>query len=433
VLILGTFFVGLLVYGLLARLFDARGLTPQIVALVLGMAVGVAIAGSSEVKVDTEFLHLAGEAALVLCLFVDAARIHVPALRGTAVLPARLLAIGLPLTVIAGTVVAVVILPGITLLDAVILAALVAPTDAALGSAVVSSPLIPLRIRQALNVESGLNDGLVTPLVLVGVVIATSPEGASTTGWVADAAAQIGLGTVAGVVVGVGGALLLRVAMRHRWVMPGSQWMVAPALAALAWALAEDLGGNIFIAAFVAGLAATATFGRVPDDLLEFGEISGELLGLAVFFLFGALVPSLGPYEPAIILFAVLALTLVRILPVAISLIRTGLAPETVAFVAWFGPRGLASIVLAVVAVGDGAEGAPPFPPVVVSAVALTVVLSVFAHGLTAVPAVAAYRQRLDRLPDDAPEHEATAELPARRSALHRRVAAMADPITPNG
>jgi NhaP-type Na+/H+ or K+/H+ antiporter len=438
VLILGVFFLGLFVYGLLARVFDRRGVTPQIVALALGLAVGIAIAGTSEVKVDTEILHIAGEAALVLCLFVDAARIQVPALRGSAALPARLLAIGLPLTVIAGALVALVVLPGIDLLDAVILAALVAPTDAALGSAVVSSPLIPLRIRQALNVESGLNDGLVTPLVLVGVVIANSPESGSPTGWVADAVAQIGLGTVAGVVVGVGGAVLLRVAMRRGWVMPASQWMIAPALAALAWAVAEGVGGNIFIAAFVAGLAATASFGRIPDDLLEFGEVSGELLGLAVFFLFGALVPSLGPYEPAVILFAGLALTVVRMAPVAISLIRTGLAPETVAFVAWFGPRGLASIVLAVVALGDGADGAPPFPPAVVSAVALTVVLSVFAHGLTAVPAVAAYRRRLDRLHDGAPEHKPATELPVRRSALHRRPpaspAAVTGPqIIPNG
>jgi NhaP-type Na+/H+ or K+/H+ antiporter len=431
VLIFGIFFAGLLAYGLLARLLDPRGVTPQIVALALGVLVGLAIAGTPEVKVDIEVLHLAGEAALVLCLFVDAARIRVPDLRASEGLPVRLLAIGLPLTVIAGAFVAIVVLPGIDALDAFILAALVAPTDAALGSAVVSSPLIPLRIRQALNVESGLNDGLVTPLVLVGVVISTSPEGFSASGWIADAVAQIGLGTIAGLVIGVGGALLLRVALRRRWVLPGSQWMIAPALAALAWAFAEALGGNIFIAAFVAGLAATATFGRVSDDVLEFGEVGGELLGLAVFFLFGILVPGLGPYTPAVIVFTVLALTIVRIVPVAISLVGTGLAPETVAFMGWFGPRGLASIVLGVVAVGDSAEGPLPFPPIVVSAVALTVVLSVVAHGLTAVPAVEALRKRLDRLPDDAPEHEATAELPVRRTAMHLRRSA--GPATAEG
>jgi NhaP-type Na+/H+ or K+/H+ antiporter len=416
-LILGLFFAGLLAYGLFSRVLDARSLTPQIVMLVLGLGLGVVVAGSSEVAIDTELLHVAGEAALILCLFIDAARIDVGALRGSAGLPVRLLAIGLPLTLLLGTAVAAMLLPGILLIDAVLLAILIAPTDAALGVLVVSSPKVPIRIRQALNVESGLNDGLVTPLVLVAVV-AGQADGSGSGGWVADAVAQIGFGTLAGLAVGVGGALLLRVATRRHWMLDGARWMAAPALAFLAWFIALQLGGNAFVAAFVAGLASTATFGRVPDDYLEFGEVGGELLGLAVFFMFGVLVPALGPYDLPVILFAILGLTLVRMLPVALSLVGTGLSPATSTFMGWFGPRGLASIVLALVAIGDGAGVPPTFSPVVISAVALTVTLSVLAHGLSAGPAVAWYARAVARLPAGAAEHASSSALPVRSRAM---------------
>jgi NhaP-type Na+/H+ or K+/H+ antiporter len=417
VLILGIFFAGLLVYGLFSRVLDARSLTPQIVMLGLGLVLGAIVVGTPEVAIDTELLHVAGEAALILCLFVDAARIDIGALRGGAGLPTRLLAIGLPLTVAAGTLGALVLFPGMPLLDAALLALLVAPTDAALGVLVVSSPKVPIRIRQALNVESGLNDGLVTPLVLV-VVVAGGAEGNGTSGWVADAVAQIGLGVAAGVIVGAGGAFLLRFAFRRGWVLDGARWVLAPALAFLAWFIALQLGGNAFVAAFVAGFAATATFGRVSDDLLEFGEVGGELLGLAVFFMFGVLVPSLGPFGLPTLLFAIAALTIVRMVPVAVALIGARLAPATVAFMGWFGPRGLASIVLALVAVGDGAEGPPAFSSIVIAAVALTVTLSVLTHGLSAGPAVRWYAGAIAHLPSGAPELVPTHVLPVRGRAL---------------
>jgi sodium/hydrogen antiporter len=417
VLILGVFFAGLLAYGLFSRVFDSRSLTPQIVVLVLGLGLGMVLTGSDEIGFDIELLHVAGEVALILVLFIDAARIDVGALRGSAGLPVRLLAIGLPLTIVAGAIAAMVVLPGVTLLDAALLAVLVAPTDAALGALVVSSPGIPLRIRQALNVESGLNDGLVTPLVVV-LAAASLAGTAGTDGWIGSAIWQIVLGSAAGLGVGVGGALLLRTAVRRGWMLDGARWMAAPALAFLAWFAADLLGGNAFVAAFVAGLASTATFGHVPDSFLEFGAVAGELVGLAVFFMFGVLVPTLGPFDAPLILFAVLALTIVRMGPVALSLRGTGLAPPTVAIVGWFGPRGLATIVLALVAIGDGAAEPPAFAPVVVSAVALTVVLSVLAHGLSAGPAVRWYEGAIRRLPSGAPELAVVTELPVRTRAI---------------
>ncbi len=422
-LTVGLFFAGLLAYGLFSRLLDRRSVTPQIVMLALGIGLGIAVAGTQEGVVDVELLHIAGEAALILALAVDAARIDIRALRRNAGLPIRLLAIGLPLTIAAGTVAALLVLPGIALIDAIIVSTLLAPTDAALGATVVNSRLVPLRIRQALNVESGLNDGLVTPIVLVAASLAAAEGEADQTAWIADAVAQILLGAGGGIAVGALGALALRVAVGRGWMLDGTRWMATPAIAFLAWFVAHELGGNVFVAAFAAGLATTAAYGRVPDAFLEFAEIGSELLGLIVFFLFGALLVGIGGgISVPVVIYAVLSLTVVRMLPVAAALSGTGLRPPTVAFIGWFGPRGLASLVLALVAIGDG-TGPPPFGDTVVAAVALTIALSVIAHGLSAGPAVARYGAFVGTLPDDAAEHEETAELPT-RAGVDRRSAA---------
>ena len=173
-LTIGLFCAGLLVYALFSRLLDRASITAQILMLAIGVGLGVAVRGTSETIVDTELLRVAGELALILALVVDAARINIGALRKTAGIPIRLLVIGLPLTILAGTIVAMLLLPGITVIEAVIVATLLAPTDAALGAMVVNSPIVPRRIRQALNVESGLNDGLVTPIVLVAAAVAVA-------------------------------------------------------------------------------------------------------------------------------------------------------------------------------------------------------------------------------------------------------------------
>lgn len=412
-LTVGLFCLGLLAIGLLSRRLEARSLTPQIVLLTLGLVLGFVIRDQPELIADASILHEAGEVALILALFVDAARIDVGALRGSAGLPVRLLAIGLPLTVLLGAIIALAIFPELTIVEALLLAALVAPTDAALGAQVVNSPRVPLRIRQALNVESGLNDGLVTPLVVVTALVVA--EGTTGGGGLADAVSQIVFGTVAGIVVGVGGALLLRVAVARSSILDEARWTAGPALALLAWALAVQLGGNAFVAAFVAGIAMTATYGRVPEAVLEFAARSGDLIGLIVFFLFGTIVAGIGGIGLPSVVFAVLALTVVRMLPVAVALIGTRLAPATIAFMGWFGPRGLASIVLALVALGDSA-GEPGISPAIIGAVVLTVVFSVIAHGLTAGPGVAAYARAVDRLPDDAPDHEPAAAVLTRRA-----------------
>ena len=180
--------------------------------------------------VDTELLGVAGELALILALAVDAARIDIGALRRTAGLPIRLLVIGLPLTIVVGTIAAILVLPGITVLDAIIVSTLLAPTDAALGAIVINSRFVPLRIRQALNVESGLNDGLVTPIVLVAAALAVAGGDPAGTAWIADAVAQIAYGALAGIAVGVLGALALRFAIARQWMHDGTHWIAVPAI-----------------------------------------------------------------------------------------------------------------------------------------------------------------------------------------------------------
>jgi NhaP-type Na+/H+ or K+/H+ antiporter len=293
-----------------------------------------------------------------------------------------------------------------------VLAVLLAPTDAGLGQAVVNDRRIPVRIRQAINVESGVNDGIVTPLVLFAVAIEEEASG-SDTAWVQFAVSQIGWGVVVGLAMGVVGARLLHWAMATGRLSPSFRWAFAPALAILAWTVTPMIGGNAFIAAFVAGIATTAAGGRLPDAFTGFGETAGELAGLAVFFLLGVLVTQIEGYSVAVLVYAVLSLTVIRMVPVALALLGTKLSLPTVAFIGWFGPRGLASIVLALLALGDGRS--PTLDPGIAATVATTVVLSVVAHGLTAGPLVEAYRRFADGLPPSAPELGDTPDLPTRR------------------
>lgn len=412
---LGVFAAAVLAYALFSRRLGRWSVTPQIVCMATGLVLGLAIADLPLEPEGGENLRLVGEFALVLCLFSDASRIHIRSLRGSAVVPIRLLLIGLPLTIVLGIAFGLVVLPGLGLLAAFLLAALLAPTDAGLGQAVVADMRIPIRIRQAINVESGLNDGIVTPLVLLAIAIGGAEATGNDPEWVRFAVAEIGWGVIVGAALGVAGAGLTRWAVAHDLLAVSVRWAVAPAVAVLAWTLTPMLGGNAFIAAFTAGLAATATAGPATRNYSEFGETLGEVAGLAVFFLFGALVPLVGGYSVPVVAYALLSLTIIRMLPVAIALFGTGLSRPTVAFIGWFGPRGLASIVLTLLALGDG--DVPAFPPEVAATVTVTVFLSVLVHGLSAGPLTAWYGRFAKGLPSEAHElHDAPA-LPTRRQS----------------
>jgi sodium/hydrogen antiporter len=333
--------------------------------------------------------HIA-ELTLALVLFSDAARIDVRSLRGDADLPGRLLAIGMPLTILLGMAAGAVLLTELEFWEAAIVAAVLAPTDAALGQAVVASPAVPERIRRALIVESGLNDGLSVPFLALFIAIAADRAVPAASGWLVFAAEQIGLGTLIGVAVGGAGAWLVERSAERGLTTPLFEQFGVLALAVLAFVLADEAGGNGFIAAFVGGLAAGQVGQVAGKRIFEFTEEQGQLLALVVFFIFGTVaIAFLDVADLGVAIYAALSLTLVRMLPVALAVRGMGFRPATVAFMGWFGPRGLASIILAFVV----AEEEPDLPALgaILAAMTVTVLASVVLHGLTALPGVRAY------------------------------------------
>ena len=378
------------------------------------LLLGIALGRLGWLDSESGFLEGLTQLTLVLILFTDATRIDLAHLRLEESLPARLLGIGLPLTVAAGALAAWMIFPGFGLWEAILLGAVLAPTDAALGQAVVSNALVPVRIRQSLNVESGLNDGIALPFVLVAVSFAgAAGESGDLASWLRFALLQVTLGPLVGVAVGYPGGRAVARSMRAGRMNEPFQRLSVLGLAGLAFAVAELVGGNGFIGAFVAGLTVGNTARAVCTRVHEFGEAEGQLLTLVVFLLVGAvLVPAALPHwDYRVWLYALLSLTVVRAAPVALSLARSGLRPATLAFLAWFGPRGLASILYARIVAGEGLPASEFLEAVVI----LTVVLSTFAHGVTAYPLARRYGELLAAGREQAgEEHRPVSELPVR-------------------
>jgi NhaP-type Na+/H+ or K+/H+ antiporter len=405
-------------FGLVSRRLEGTVLTAPIVFVVAGFVLGPAGLGLVEFQLDGHNVLLVGEIALAIVLFTDAASTNLSSLRQNEALPLRLLGIGMPLTIVLGTVVAALLLTDLTLWEAAIVGTVLAPTDAALGQPVVSNPRVPARMRQALNVEAGLNDGLSVPFLALFLTLAEAEEEhLSADIWIRFALEQIGFGILVGIGVGLVGGWLVRGASQRGWMTDSFQRLALLALAIIAWALADQIGGNGFIAAFVGGLLIGPTVERLGERVIRFTEAEGQLLNLSVFFIFGVLV--LGAIQPLsweVALYALLSLTLIRMLPVALSLYGTHLRGVSVLFAGWFGPRGLASIVLGLIVV----EEAPLLPGrgEIEAVVALTVLLSVLLHGVTAAPLSAVYARRVRGTVADAQEKQGTGEAPTHEGSV---------------
>ena len=342
-------------------------------------------------------------------------------------MPVRLLGIGLPLTIALGALAALGIFGQLSFEEAIILAVVLAPTDAALGQAVVTEPRIPGRIRQGLNVESGLNDGICVPLLFAAVAVADVEseiaEGRSAATLLLE---EIGYGVLGGVVGGLVVAAIVIHAGRRELIADQWRQVIPAAGAALAYGTAAALGGSGFIAAFVAGMTFRLVLGRDPERLNKLSEQVGGVLNGVTFVFFGAILlgPALGELSWELVLYAVLSLTVVRMLPVAIAMLGTRARAPTLGFLGWFGPRGLASIVFAVIVVE---ESNLPHEHMIVLAIYLTVGLSVFAHGLSAAPLAARYARWYEQHPrDKAPPMESapTAVTRTRGPAAQRSAAA---------
>ncbi len=378
--------LALVAYGLVSRRLDGTVLTGPMLFCLFGLLSGSAYLDLIDINVGNEALHILAEVTLILVLFSDAASIDLVQLRRDHNLPVRMLLVGMPLTIVLGTIVALLMFDSLGIWEAALLAAILAPTDAALGQAVVSNPQVPLRIRQTLNVESGLNDGIALPFVLMFLAFAGAATSTIDAGeWLMVGAKQVTFGPLAGLLIGYVGARLVAACHRAGWMSELAEGMIALGLAFGAYALAETVHGNGFIAAFVAGLTFGNTLRKKCKYLYEFAESEGQILVLLTFAAFGAVMlpQAIGAVTTACLVFALLALTLLRMLPVQLSLLGIGARPVTIAFLGWFGPRGLASIlfVLLIVEQSEIANA-----DLIFTVVTVTVALSILLHGVTAGP-----------------------------------------------
>ncbi len=402
--------IGFLAFGLFSKRLERSIITGPLVFATLGFF--LAQTGLSPLHGQHQAVHVLAELALVLVLFMDAARIDLSKLRHYAMLPLRMLLFGIPLMVLIGTLLGSALLPGLSWWEVALVAAILAPTDAALGQAVVSAPVVPLKIRQALNVESGLNDGIALPVILILACFASIEHGdLSTNYWVVFTTKQLLFGPLVGVALGIAGAKVIDWAVGRRWMAGSFEGLAALSLAGLCYLLAEVVGGNGFIAAFVGGMTFGNTLRHQCEYLFEFGESEGQLLVLVTFFIFGAaLLPEVtSAISPNIVLYAVLSLLVARPLAIALSLVGTKTPGLSSLFLGWFGPRGLASVlfVLLVLEESQLAEA-----NTVTAVIFVTVALSIVLHGISASPASQWYGRRVDH--DDPAMAHAGEEIPWR-------------------
>ena len=385
------------IYSIIAGRLERTWISDAIVFIIVGLLFGSFGLNILRINVNSENLRLIVELTLALILFTDAANANLAVLKNSIRLPCRLLLVGLPLTILLGFGVGRLLLPGLTLIEAAILATMLAPTDAALGKAVVTNPNVPEMIREDLNVESGLNDGICVPILFALLAIAThqNTESSTTQLLLGLFVEEIGIGLIVGASLGFIGTQLVKFCRQHNWLSETWKEVSVVALAVACFATAQTLGGSGFIASFIGGMF----FGNAiktksyKEEILLGSEATCDTLSLLTWVAFGSVVVSfaIGQLTWGIILYAILSLTLVRIVPVFLSLSGMPLDLESKLFVGWFGPRGLASIVFAVIVLDENLPGSN----MLATTVACTVVLSVLAHGITANPWAKRYGQRM--------------------------------------
>jgi sodium/hydrogen antiporter len=398
-------------WGTLSARLERYDVTAPIIFMLAGLVLTHGPMAPLGFAPSRELVKALAEITLVLVLFSDASRVRLRDLRADAGLCLRLLGIGLPLTIGLGILLALVLFHGMSIWLTLLVGAALAPTDAALGAGVMVNPAVPARIRRLLNIESGLNDGIATPVVLVAIAGAETAEHAASVGPGA-AAAELALGVLVGIIIGGAGGSVVNTARRRGWAEGGFAGSAVLALAICAYACSLALHGNGFIAAFVGGLAYGATSGKRGERLVPYVEETGALVSLLVWLAFGAIavLPAFDGLTWRTVLYALLSLTVIRMVPVAVALAGRRLGHTAVAFVGWFGPRGLASVVFALLALED----IGPSAAAAVTVISFTILLSVVAHGLTANPIAHRYGPRL-AITAHGPVDADAEPLPARR------------------
>ena len=382
-----------LVYGAVSGRLERSPVSGALVFMGVGFLLGPGVLGVLNLSVGTGELRLLAELTLALVLFVEAADADLDVLRRSFQIPTRLLAIGLPLSIALGFALGIPIFPDLTLWEVALLATMLAPTDAALGKSVVTNPNVPPSIREGLKVESGLNDGICVPVLFafLAVAVGSASSEESTVGLgLGLFAREIGIGAVVGVVFSLGACKTLGpLSRRPGWI--GDTWlpMMVPALALLCFATAQTLHGSGLIAAFVGGITVAVLRPPKKHDWLRAAESIGDTLSLLTWVAFGAVVidQALPKFGWDHVLYAALSLTVIRMVPMFLSLTGLPLGTDSKLFVSWFGPRGLVSIVFVIIVLNAGVPGGEDLAMTVVC----TVILSILAHGLSAVPLARIY------------------------------------------
>jgi NhaP-type Na+/H+ or K+/H+ antiporter len=395
--LLAIFAVFVFLYSITAGGISRTPISGAILFTAFGLVFGPFGLRLLDLDVGAESLRTFAELTLALVLFTDAANADLRVLRGSIGVPQRLLLIGLPLTILLGFGTGLLLFDGLGLLELAILATMLAPTDAALGAAVVSNESVPAHIRQGLSVESGLNDGICVPILFLFLALATESQvdGGTTALALSLVAEELGIGLAVGLGLTAIGTFLLKLCGARGWVTETWRQLPVVALALGCFALAQYLGGSGFIASFTGGLLFGSMAKQRKPELLLAAEGTGETLGLVTWVIFGAAVVGkyLDDFTWEVVVYAVMSLTVVRMVPVLLSLVGSRLGTDEKLFISWFGPRGMASIVFGVIVLNEQLPGGG----VMTLTVVCTILLSVLGHGLSANPLVAALANRAKR------------------------------------
>ena len=380
-------------YSVVASRLERTPVNGAVVYLFVGLAVGTQGLGILDLDVDDEGIKRLAEYTLALVLFADSSNANLGVLRSVKGIPARLLLVGLPLTIAAGFAVGVFTFDELTFIEIALLATMLAPTDAALGQAVVTNESVPDSVRESLNVESGLNDGICVPVLLIFLALAAGNSSSDETARMMFMLPlqAIGIGAGVGIVLSLSGSFIVRFCGTRGWISGSWTGIPVAALAMLCFALSQWLGGSGFIGAFVGGLLFGGLIKghEVKEELLAGAEGLGNAMSLLTWFVFGAVALGHGLQYITwqVVTYALLSLTVIRMVPVVLCLVGVKMRFDSKLFLSWFGPRGLASIVFIVMVIGENLPGGNTLTAVVTC----TVAMSIVAHGLSAVPYAAWY------------------------------------------
>jgi len=419
---IAIFFALIVIYMVFGYALGRISITMPMFFVIGGAIIGAEGLGWISFGLEASEVETLTEVTLALLLFADAATLKFGEVRDDAKMPGRLLVIAFPLVLLFGALTGFILFPSEGIGFALLLGAILAPTDAALGLPIFNNSHVPVRIRRALNVESGLNDGLASPLVTLFIALALEQmSGAQDQNWLLGAVSAIGVALVVGAVLALASGWLFAQAVKKNWTSSIARQIGNPALALLIFFVTKQLGGNGFVAVFVAGLLFAYITRNVLHEAIEFTEITGTFLSLFVWTIFGSIIvlPLFKDFNALALLYAILSLTAVRMIAVAIALMGAHLRKDTTLMMGWLGPRGLASVVFLIMAY-EAAHKVHVETNLLVETVGWTILLSVILHGASALPLANWYARRLEGANPNIPEMaEADEPLTLRRKVFH--------------